>query len=79
MGDQDSTAGKDETDALTGTDRTVFVTCHAALLQPLPFCVSVCVCVHLTWVRRCRTPLHGCQKRAWCIHSTVQLGKPAAP
>lgn len=58
------------------TDRTAFVTCHAALVQPLCF---LCV-LHLTWVRRCRTPLHSCQKRAWVrVHSTVQLGKPAAP
>lgn len=51
------------------------MTCHA---RPVA-ATALCVCVHLTWVRCCRTPLHGCQKRVWCIHSTVQLGKACRP
>lgn len=63
--------------ALTGQDeltRTAFVTCHAALLQPLALCV-----VYLTWVRCCRTPLHSCQKRVLGFASIQRCSSESLP
>lgn len=78
-GGQDST-GKDvwpNAHTLTGQDeltRTAFVTCHAALLQPLALCV-----VYLTWVRCCRTPLHSCQKRVLGFASIQRCSSESLP